>query len=180
VDTARGGQEEQVDPGLAVEGSTPGVRHAPKEVEDPAAPPVHEGPETLPRLKCGGTYEIADARFLRIREDEETTFTATLLPGGRACFTIPPNRGIGATVHTPDAVVRVVGTIFTVAHNGRRTEVSVERGTVELLNLAGEVITTLTANQSYPEPTTRPPVDVPPGSGAGRLDLPTNPPTVNE
>ncbi|MEQ1567128.1 MAG: glycosyltransferase, partial [Myxococcota bacterium] len=51
---------------------------------------------------------------------------------GKVSVSVTPHRGVDLTVATPEAVVRVVGTVFSVERELEATEVVVERGTVNV------------------------------------------------
>ncbi len=176
VETANGDVEE-IGPALAVEDRGPGARRTPKEVRRPTVREVDEDSPATPSLRCGGTYQIADARFLQVVKDEKKAFVARLT-GSEAHFTVPSDAGVHFTVETPDMLVKVMGTIFTVAYDGT-TSVRVKEGTVQLFDRTERPLAILTRGQSYPEQ--KPPVPagvVPPRPGL--VDVPANATTVKE
>lgn len=65
---------------------------------------------------------------------------------GTLSVDVTPKRGVDLTVLTPEAVVHVIGTVFTVARAERATHVEVERGTVEVI-CAGEALVAVHAGE---------------------------------
>ncbi len=61
---------------------------------------------------------------------------------------VEPDRGIQLSVHTEEATVRVIGTVFTVEREDAQTTVGVERGKVEVTCSDGEVVE-LTAGKDH-------------------------------
>lgn len=57
---------------------------------------------------------------------------------GRLHAHVTPGRGVDLRVNTPEAEIRVVGTVFTVERDLLGTRVSVERGTVEVTCQGGQ------------------------------------------
>lgn len=160
-------------------GTTPG---APRAADDVAAtsapaPPAGAGARETPeemRFPWGTVSEVtAPAAFTIVRAAGDV-FCARLARGS-ARFEVDPAAGTAVAIETPDAVIEVVGTVFSVAvrDEGRiRTEVTVERGTVRIVH-GGEVLI-VAAGGSFPPRVREAPPAPPPGGGAPSIDVPSS------
>jgi len=161
--------------------TAPAPADAPGGAADGAAPFAANGgagsPETPPPAEmqfAWGTVSgiTAPAAFTVVRAAGDS-FCARLARGA-ARFEVDPAAGTAVAVETPDAVIEVVGTVFSVAvrDEGRsRTEVVVERGTVRVVHDGEAVI--VSAGESFPPRAPDAPPVPPPAGDTRNVDVPS-------
>ncbi len=151
--------------------SADGTTKAP--TEDRAAPAVVVGEQV--ELAWGTVSRITEPAALRILTNEPAAFRARLARGS-AHFEVDPAAGVSVAVETPDAVVEVVGTAFSVSVEDEgdvRTHVTVERGRVRVARAGGGDVVFVGAGESFPsEPPEATPVPEPSRAGGRVGDMP--------
>ncbi len=146
-------------------------------IAPPAADDNADSPETLPRAAMqfawGTVSAITSPDALAVVRNARDSFCARLSRGS-ARFEVDPAAGTAVAIETPDAVIEVVGTVFSVAvrDEGRlRTEVTVERGKVRVVHEGEAVI--VVAGESFPPRPAEIPGTPPPSVDTPGIDVPS-------
>lgn len=125
------------------------VNTAPKTavVETPEKSPAPSSPAEAPAVQLA--EGVAATLFADVKVsvlDKADKRVAVGQENGRARYTVTPGQGIEFEVVTQGVTVRVLGTVFDVTSQGKRVDVAVERGHVQVTHLGG--VSVLHAGQS--------------------------------